>query len=38
MPQLLVEGELIVELKAAKTLAPEHEAQILRYLKSARAD
>lgn len=32
----LVEGELIVELKTAKTLAPEHEAQILGYLKSAR--
>ena len=33
---LLVEGELIVELKTAKTLAPEHETQILGYLKSAR--
>jgi GxxExxY protein len=33
---LLVEGVLIVELKAAKTLAPEHEAQILGYLKAAR--
>lgn len=26
---LLVEGELIVELKTAKAIAPEHEAQIL---------
>ena len=33
---LLVEGEIIIELKAAKTIAPEHEAQILGYLKSAR--
>ncbi len=32
---LLVEGELVIELKAAKTLAPEHEAQILGYLKSS---
>ena len=36
LADLLVEGELIVELKTAKTLAPEHEAQILGYLKSAR--
>ena len=35
---LLVEGVLIVELKAAKTLAAEHEAQILGYLKSARIE
>ena len=33
---LLVEDEILVELKAAKTIAPEHEAQILGYLKSAR--
>jgi GxxExxY protein len=33
---LLVEGELIIELKTAKALAPEHEAQTLGYLKSAR--
>jgi GxxExxY protein len=31
---LLVEDGLIVELKAAKTIAPEHEAQILGYLKA----
>lgn len=36
LADLLVEGELIIELKAAKTLAPEHEAQILGYLKSSR--
>jgi GxxExxY protein len=35
---LLVEGVLIVELKTAKTLAPEHEAQILGYLKSSRLE
>ena len=33
---LLVEDEILVELKAAKTIAPEHEAQILGYLTSAR--
>lgn len=36
LADLLVEGVLIAELKTAKTLAPEHEAQILGYLKSAR--
>jgi GxxExxY protein len=35
---LLVEGCLIIELKTAKTLAPEHEAQILGYLKSSRLE
>ena len=38
LADLLVEGELIVELKTAKALAPEHEAQILGYLKSARLE
>lgn len=33
---LLVEGELIIELKAAKAIAPEHVAQILGYLASSR--
>jgi GxxExxY protein len=33
---LLVEGELIAELKAVKALAPEHVAQVMGYLKSAR--
>ena len=33
-----MEGELIIELKTAKALAPEHEAQILGYLKSARLE
>lgn len=36
LADLLVERELIIELKTAKSLAPEHEAQILGYLKSAR--
>ena len=35
---LLVEGELLVEMKAAKSLALEHEAQILGYLRCARID
>lgn len=35
---LLVGDSLILELKTAKTLAPEHEAQILGYLKSARME
>lgn len=35
---LLVDGCLIIELKTAKTLAPEHEAQILGYLKSSRLE
>ncbi len=33
---ILVEGWLILELKAVKALAPEHVAQIMGYLKSAR--
>ena len=35
-PDLLVYSEIIVELKAAKTLAPEHEAQLINYLKPTR--
>src|SRR5712671_6686813 len=38
LADLLVEGILIVELKAAKALANEHAAQILGYLKSARLE
>ena len=38
LADLLVEGVLLVELKAAKSLAPEHEAQVLGYLKSARIE
>jgi GxxExxY protein len=35
---LLVAGVLIVEVKTVKALAPEHEAQVLGYLKSARME
>ncbi|HHY84132.1 MAG TPA: GxxExxY protein [Verrucomicrobia bacterium] len=35
---LLVNGVLLVELKTARALAPEHEAQIIGYLKSARIE
>ena len=31
---LLVAGVVIVEIKAVRTLAPEHEAQLLNYLKA----
>jgi len=33
---LVIEDRLIVELKTAKALAPEHEAQLIGYLKSSR--
>ncbi len=33
VPDLLVFGEIIVELKAAKALAPEHEAQLFNYMR-----
>lgn len=36
LADLLVDSQLIIELKTVRTLAPEHEAQILGYLKSAR--
>jgi len=35
---LLVEGCLIIELKACRTIADEHVAQILGYLKSAKIE
>jgi GxxExxY protein len=35
---LLIEGFLVVELKAAKTIADEHIAQLLGYLKSTRLE
>jgi GxxExxY protein len=31
---ILVEGKIILELKAARTMAPEHQAQIINYLKA----
>jgi len=35
-PDLIVVGEIIVELKAVKALAEEHEAQVLNYLRVTR--
>lgn len=35
-PDLVISSEIIVELKAAKSLAPEHEAQLFNYLKATR--
>lgn len=32
-PDVLIADEIIVELKAVKTLAPEHEAQLINYLR-----
>jgi GxxExxY protein len=32
IPDLFVHGEIIVELKAVKTLLPEHTAQLMNYL------
>ena len=31
---LLVEGKVIIELKAVRALAPEHQAQLIDYLKA----
>ena len=31
---LVVEGNVIVELKAAKAIAPQHQAQMINYLKA----
>ena len=31
---ILVEKKVVVELKAAKTLSPEHQAQIINYLNA----
>ena len=38
LADLLVEDFLIIELKTARTLAPEHEAQIIGYLKSSQLE
>ena len=37
-PDLWIEGQLIVEIKAALTLAPEHEAQLIHYLAATGID
>ena len=31
---LLIHSEIVVEIKAARTLAPEHEAQLINYLRA----
>ena len=36
IPDLLVLGGLVVELKAVTELAPEHEAQLFNYMRIAR--
>jgi len=38
LADLLVEDRVIVELKTARNLAPEHEAQVIGYLKSSRLE
>ncbi len=38
MADLLVDGRLVVELKAVRSLADEHVAQLLGYLKSTRIE
>ena len=35
-PDLIVLGEIVLELKAVKSLLPEHEAQLINYLKATR--
>jgi GxxExxY protein len=35
---ILVDGKIILELKAARTMAPEHQAQIINYLKATGID
>jgi GxxExxY protein len=35
---LLVEGKVILELKAAQALTPEHQAQLINYLKATGID
>lgn len=35
---ILIENRLIIELKAARAIAPEHEAQVLGYLKSTKIE
>ena len=37
-PDLLVEGRLVVEIKACRRLAAEHVAQLLGYLRSSRME
>ena len=36
VPDLLIGGEIVVELKAVSELLPEHEAQVFNYMRVAR--
>lgn len=36
IPDFHVSGEIVVEIKAVKKLLPEHEAQLINYLKATR--
>jgi len=38
LADLVVENILVVELKAARNLAPNHDAQVLGYLKASRKE
>jgi GxxExxY protein len=38
IPDLVVHGAIIVELKAVANLAPEHESQLLNYLRISRSN
>jgi GxxExxY protein len=35
-PDMVIHTEIVVELKAVRTLTPEHEAQLLHYLRGTR--
>jgi GxxExxY protein len=35
---LVVEDKVLIELKAIRTILPEHEAQIINYLKATKLD
>ncbi len=35
---IIVDGQVIVELKAAETLVPEHECQLVNYLKATQVE
>ncbi|MBK6933066.1 MAG: GxxExxY protein [Saprospirales bacterium] len=37
-PDLIVENQLVVEVKSLKSLAPEHEAQLIHYLTATGTD
>lgn len=36
--ELMIEGELVIEVKAAKVIAPGHTAQLLGYLRACRKE